>query len=218
MQYTEISLSESVDFARLKSAGNTKQKKKCSKGWSCGFTCLPRTKKRCDNGIEGDTKTLTEWLEKEGAKNQRPKPSSTQYPQLVRELIDAPVSDLKKVDPALRKVTLNQIDETIATYNTGLDMYSTALQSSKVLERIAAHKAHIENLESFRKRLEDIESRSFKPSREIVLPKTNRMKPPVRGVPAKEKRGETFRGVSIFSELSLGEAIAYDLQANIRQL
>lgn len=64
MHFSEVSLSESVEFARLKAAGNTKQKKKCTKGWSCGYTCLPRTKKNCDNGIEGDAKTLTEWLEK----------------------------------------------------------------------------------------------------------------------------------------------------------
>lgn len=64
MNFSEISLSEAFDFAKPKRANNTKQKKKCTKGWSCGFTCLPRTKKNCDNGLEGDARTLTEWLEK----------------------------------------------------------------------------------------------------------------------------------------------------------
>lgn len=78
MNFSENSLSEVVEFARLKSAGNTKQEKTCSKGWPCGFTCLPRTKKNCNKGLDGQAKTVSDWLEKNtpaksGLPHQNPK-------------------------------------------------------------------------------------------------------------------------------------------------
>ncbi len=41
------------------------KKRKCVKGWSCGATCLSREKKNCFNGLEGEPKTLADWLEKQ---------------------------------------------------------------------------------------------------------------------------------------------------------
>lgn len=68
----------------MKSAGNTKQQKNCKKGWGCGFTCLPRTKKNCNKGIEGQAKTLTEWLEKNNPEKKRSLPNKGPTPSRKR--------------------------------------------------------------------------------------------------------------------------------------
>ncbi|MDF5717794.1 MAG: hypothetical protein PUP93_29000, partial [Rhizonema sp. NSF051] len=47
------------------------QSKNCLKGWSCGGTCLPKSKKNCHRALEGKHKTYVEWLQhqvKTGAK------------------------------------------------------------------------------------------------------------------------------------------------------
>lgn len=58
----QIDFTETLDFAQLKNAGNTKQTKNCVKGWPCGFTCLSRAKKNCKRKLEGQSVSLQEWL------------------------------------------------------------------------------------------------------------------------------------------------------------
>lgn len=53
--------SESIDFARLKLAGNTKQTKQCKKGYSCGFSCISKSKE-CRSPLKGQAKTYADWL------------------------------------------------------------------------------------------------------------------------------------------------------------
>jgi hypothetical protein len=58
---TVTDLDEPVEFARLKMAGNTRQTKQCKKGYSCGFTCIARTR-NCRSPLEGQAKDYANWL------------------------------------------------------------------------------------------------------------------------------------------------------------
>ena len=58
----------SLEFARTKLAGNTKQKKKCSKGFACGFTCIA-AKRNCKNPLDGQSKTYADYLAKQAMAN-----------------------------------------------------------------------------------------------------------------------------------------------------
>jgi hypothetical protein len=66
----------SVEFARLKMAGNTQQKKNCTKGWSCGYTCLGRDKKTCNSPLQGQVAKYADWLEQQAGGSAKTKPSS----------------------------------------------------------------------------------------------------------------------------------------------
>ncbi|HEY9736748.1 MAG TPA: hypothetical protein V6D06_10715, partial [Trichocoleus sp.] len=50
-----------LDFARLKIAGNTRQLKACKKGFPCGFTCISRSR-RCQEPLEGQAYEAAAWL------------------------------------------------------------------------------------------------------------------------------------------------------------
>lgn len=63
-----------LDFAKStkpKAPATSKVGKKlpnCSKGWGpCGYRCLPHTAKNCPSALEGQAKSLAEWLEKSAA-------------------------------------------------------------------------------------------------------------------------------------------------------
>jgi hypothetical protein len=74
----------SVEFARLKMAGNTQQKKNCTKGWSCGYTCLGQDKKTCKSPLQGQVAKYADWLQQQaGSPNPKqppPPPPSTIAP------------------------------------------------------------------------------------------------------------------------------------------
>jgi hypothetical protein len=75
--HKSASFEESIDFARLKLAGNTQQIKNCTKGWPCGFTCLSRAKKNCKRQLEGQSADLQQWLEKSAAATPKDQPQVT---------------------------------------------------------------------------------------------------------------------------------------------
>ena len=52
---------DALDFARLKIAGNTKQEKKCKKGYPCGYSCISRNR-NCRKPLSGQSKTAAEWV------------------------------------------------------------------------------------------------------------------------------------------------------------
>jgi phage gp29-like protein len=57
---------EPIDFAAKKKKGAGKN---CKKGWSCGYSCISKTK-NCRNALKGQAKTYADWLagQSKGAK------------------------------------------------------------------------------------------------------------------------------------------------------
>jgi phage gp29-like protein len=85
-----VNLSEDIaDFARLKMAGNTKQRKNCTKGWSCGYTCLGKDKKNCKSPLQGQVAKYADWLEQQavGLSTMGAKPALNLDPQSFEEFI-----------------------------------------------------------------------------------------------------------------------------------
>ena len=52
---------DTLEYARLKLAGNTKQQKTCTKGFSCGFACISKNK-ACASVLPGQAKNYADWL------------------------------------------------------------------------------------------------------------------------------------------------------------
>ena len=52
---------DTLEYARLKLAGNTKQQKTCTKGFSCGYSCVSKTKS-CAGPLPGQGKNYADWL------------------------------------------------------------------------------------------------------------------------------------------------------------
>lgn len=70
-------MSNALDFA-----GNKTFKKQpvCTKGWGpCGYTCLPHSKKNCKAALEGQVKSLAEWLERSAKVAEESKPRPDDY-------------------------------------------------------------------------------------------------------------------------------------------
>ncbi|HEY9644380.1 MAG TPA: DUF3626 domain-containing protein [Coleofasciculaceae cyanobacterium] len=62
--------SKTLDFkGATAKTGKERKLPTCSKGWGpCGYACLPHTKKNCGSALEGQAKTLAEWLERSAKK------------------------------------------------------------------------------------------------------------------------------------------------------
>lgn len=94
------------------------KEKKCTKGWKCGFTCLPVTKKNCTKAIEGQAKTYTAWLEleakREGAKKEVAKAIVTTKPSSTRDISKMNITITKEDEELLDNSKLIGSEKQIA--------------------------------------------------------------------------------------------------------
>lgn len=75
------------------------REKNCIKGWRCGYTCLPVTKKNCTKSVEGQAKTYTAWLEIQAKKEEA-------VIEVERKLNDSPPTltrDITKMNISITK-------------------------------------------------------------------------------------------------------------------
>jgi phage gp29-like protein len=114
-----------VDFARLKMAGNTKQKKNCIKGWSCGYTCLGRDKKTCNSPLQGQVAKYADWLSQQAGGQKPPDKGASGAAPLPQ--VNKDFTDLRKAYKPKYKSggILNDIG------NYGYNTYADDLKSLK---------------------------------------------------------------------------------------
>jgi phage gp29-like protein len=96
-----------ADFARLKMAGNTKQKKNCTKGWSCGYTCLGQDKKTCKSPLQGQVAKYADWLQQQAGGASLPSQSAA-APQ--NSLATIPASSIPPARSPYDDPDLTQMD------------------------------------------------------------------------------------------------------------
>lgn len=63
--YRRIGELVALDYAAIGAGLGKKKPPVCKKGWPCGYSCQPRTKKNCKSGLSGQAKTYADWLGKQ---------------------------------------------------------------------------------------------------------------------------------------------------------
>ena len=110
VSYSEIEwFEDTVEYARLKMAGNTKQRKNCVKGLACGYSCIPRTR-TCKKRLEGQFKTYAEWLLANPPAEPQEKNPKPETPYLT-QLINAGKERFAQHQERLDKITKEYKDE-----------------------------------------------------------------------------------------------------------
>jgi hypothetical protein len=115
-----LDFSDTVDFGSI--GVKITKEKKCTKGWKCGFTCLPVTKKNCSKAVEGQAKTYAEFLEleakKENAKKEVEESLATSKPDSTRDISKMNLTITKEDKTLLESKPLTGTEKQIAWANT----------------------------------------------------------------------------------------------------